>query len=300
MWTGLCLIVLGVVFFLWRTAGINHEKSIDAEKFGQFGDFVGGLVGSVWAFAGIILFYVALKDQQQDIKINRKALEQQINEFRAQTDEAKETRAVMIAQSKTLNIQQFESTFFSSLTLLNSIIQSITYIVPPLNALIADSYPYDTTQKYLGRDSFKYFYFDLGKEYRYLVRDYVVNQLKQSYSTSGSYVIPIDKQQEFANSAYLEFFKSHQSHVGHYFRTMYNIMRFIKDKSPENRKYYSNLVRSQLSTYEHLLLFYNCHSDYGKERFKPLLEEFSMLDNMEKSELLDNDHLNFFSKTAYK
>jgi hypothetical protein len=32
------------------------------------GDFIGGVVGSIWAFASVLLFYAALKIQQEELR----------------------------------------------------------------------------------------------------------------------------------------------------------------------------------------------------------------------------------------
>ena len=312
MIVGIVLFFLGLFFFLWQHIGINTSEKIDASKFGQFGDFVGGLIGSLWAFAGVILFYVALTEQRDDIRTNREvlktqvnALEQQIKEFELQREELELTREVFIDQSKTLKLQQFESTFFNSMNLLNNIIQSITYIVPPPPppTRLGDQpvFPQpDRTKIYNGRDSFEFFYKDLKKEYQALYADYVLNNLREVYSPGATFNVPVTVQEEFANTAYENFFEQQHSDLGHYFRTIYNIVKFINDRKPDNPKYYTSLLRSQLSTYEHLLLFYNCQSTYGIEKFKPLIIEYSMLDNMAISELLDNGHKDLYPEKAYE
>lgn len=77
----------------------DTSSQINSEKFGQLGDYVGGIVGSLWSLAGVVLFYVALTEQREDIKLNRetletqvKALHLQIKEFELQTVELEETR----------------------------------------------------------------------------------------------------------------------------------------------------------------------------------------------------------------
>lgn len=138
MVVGIVLFFIGLILFFWQSISIDTTLQIDSSKFGQFGDYVGGLIGSLWAFAGVILFYVALTEQRDDIRTNREvlktqvnALEQQIKEFEQQTEELGLTREVIIDQSKTLKIQQFESTFFNSMNLWNNIIESITYTPSP-------------------------------------------------------------------------------------------------------------------------------------------------------------------------
>ena len=34
---------------------------------GQVGDFIGGVIGSIWALAGVFLYFSALKLQQQEL-----------------------------------------------------------------------------------------------------------------------------------------------------------------------------------------------------------------------------------------
>lgn len=47
-----------------------------------------------------------------------------------------------------------------------------------------------------------------------------------------------------------------------------------------------------------LLLFYNALSPSGTA-FKPLIEEWALLDNMPKIKLLEHQHVNLFEHTAF-
>lgn len=124
--------------------------------------------------------------------------------------------------------------------------------------------------------------------------------MRKVYRPKAPFDIPIKVKEDNANAAYKNFFEQNHSDLGHYFRTIYNIVKFINDGKPANPKYYTSLLRSQLSTYEHLLLFYNCQSKYGDKKFKPLIIQFSMLDNMSISELLDQEHKDFYPPKAYE
>lgn len=118
---GILLIILGLYLFLIHG---NWEKSsvLDESKIGQFGDFIGGVVGTLFALAGVILYYAALVDQRKDFKTNQdalnlqvKALNQQIVEFQEQRKELEITRQIYEQQNRTMKIQQFESNFYSYL-----------------------------------------------------------------------------------------------------------------------------------------------------------------------------------------
>ena len=132
LWFGIILFGIGIFLFLWKES-FTGENKINSEKIAQFGDFIGGIIGSVWSLAGVILFYVALTEQREDIKINREALNaqvsalnKQIEEFELQRDELKETRKVFKEQSETLKIQRFENTFFQLINLHHEIIDKLT------------------------------------------------------------------------------------------------------------------------------------------------------------------------------
>lgn len=148
-----CLSLMGIVVFvcfviLNLTCGNWHfSLLLNEEKIGQFGDFVGGVVGSLFALVGVILYYVALKEQRKDLKMNQEslklqtdALNQQVEEFRAQEKEMRETREVYEKQTllfekqtqcyetqaqeyrkqtKLLALQQFDSSFYSLLKILS-------------------------------------------------------------------------------------------------------------------------------------------------------------------------------------
>src|SRR5690606_4794809 len=129
---GLILLLIGFVMFIWNDWSFSSSDKLKSDKVGQFGDFVGGLIGSIWALAGVVLFYVALTEQRFDFATNRKVLEaqtealkQQIKEFELQREELSETRKVFSIQSETLKKQQFESTFFNLLNLHHEIVNSI-------------------------------------------------------------------------------------------------------------------------------------------------------------------------------
>lgn len=88
--------------------------------------------------------------------------------------------------------------------------------------------------------------------------------------------------------------------MGHYFRNLYHIVKFVDNSDLENKKTYTNFVRAQLSSFELVLIFYNCLSDKGSEKFKPLVEEYSLLKNMNTDLVFNQKHLNEYCHKAYK
>ena len=123
--------LLLTVFFLWNET-LNIEKEINHSKFGTFGDFFGGVIGSMWSLGGVLLFYYALREQRKDFKTNKEALGEQVKalnlqseEFKLQREELYQSRKVFTEQAKTLKQQRLESTYFALIELYNKIIISL-------------------------------------------------------------------------------------------------------------------------------------------------------------------------------
>ena len=112
---------------------------------------------------------------------------------------------------------------------------------------------YSFRQKFSGRRLFSDFYDKLRNQFESLYKAY-----------------PNEDQLLLINKAYSAFYEDEQSNVGHYFRTLYNIVKFVDTSKARDKHTYINLLRAQLSSNELLLLFYNCLSDKGNKRFKPL------------------------------
>lgn len=81
--------------------------------------------------------------------------------------------------------------------------------------------------------------------------------------------------------------------LDHYFRHLYRVFKYI-DEAPifannEKKKYeYACIMRASLSQYELIMLFYNCLSRNGMEKFKPLIEKYAIFNNL-RVELLATD-----------
>lgn len=191
----------------------------------------------------------------------------QQTELRESRVELKRSADALLEQSESLKKQNFESTFFQMLTIHNGIVNSID--------LIKDG------NVSRGRDCFNAFYTRLNKIYR-----------ENKSNASGKY-----DESSIIKLSYDQFWKSHQTELRHYYRYLYNIVRFVKETNFVDGPYI-RLIRAQLSDQELLLLFYNCISKNGGN-FTKLVEEFSLLDNLPKIRLLDKSHEAMLKSIAF-
>lgn len=177
-------------------------------------------------------------------------------------------------QNETLRKQNFEDTFFQMLRLHHEIVNSIR-----IQGVIS----------YDGRESFSYLCERLRQEYS------IQLERNKNSITFEKGVESI----EFVNGISKEFFSDYQPSIGHYFRNLYNIIKFVDKSNINDKKFYTNLVRAQLSTNELHLLFYNCLSIHGNEKFRPLIEKYALLKNMEKVPLINVNHEQFYATSAF-
>jgi hypothetical protein len=100
---------------------------------------------------------------------------------------------------------------------------------------------------------------------------------------------------------YGKFYGEQQSHLGHYFRTVYHVFKFCNESNLQETELrrYTSLARAQLSAPELFLLFYNGLSPFGV-KFKPLIEKFGLLEHLDFELLLHPSHKTLYAESAYQ
>ena len=162
--------------------------------------------------------------------------------------------------------QSFETTVFGLLQTHAQIIQDI------------DIQAGTGVVSYRGRDCFRRYYAHIGRHYRTL--------------TSAH---PTVLDGELVVEAFNLMYEKHRHNLGHYLRFTYNIFRYIDEADIEEsaKIKYSRIVRSQISDYELLVLFYNCLHTNGEQRFKPLVEQYALFNNLPIGLLIRSEHRGF-------
>lgn len=240
-------LLLAVLFFLifgdW-----HFSTTMSEEKVGQFGDFVGGFIGTVLAFAASLLYLLALKEQRKDVRINQQSLQKQTEEFQNQVSELQQSRQAFQKQLEMMQRQQFESNFYSYFNIYLDVKSNITGV--------------DTN----GESRLRKFLRNLSE------RLSSVNLCgKNEYD---AYV--------FASQEYCKEIISSNFSLSHYFRTFYRLMSIAVSApgdSQVDKMKYVKIIRSQLSEEELLVLYYNSHSQYAGQA-KKLLYEYNILKHL--------------------
>lgn len=85
----------------------------------------------------------------------------------------------------------------------------------------------------------------------------------------------------------------------HYFNNLYYIVKFIHEDKVYDKWKYIGILRSQLSTSEQALLFYNCLGNRDSEKFKSLIEEYALFENMDYELLINKIHIRQYDLKAF-
>ncbi len=215
--------IAGIVILLILFA-MNFRKSdisTSVAEWGQFGDYMGGLLNPLFGLISVVLVAATLRSQTQAARL-----------------------------------QAFENQFYALIELHASIVQSI------------DRKMKDKTIMH-GRDCFRLFY-------RKIVR------ISQTDNVSMS-------------TAYQRFLESDGWEIEHYFRTVYHLFKHVKDGAAQieatesQRKRYYDLIKSQISQYELVLLWLNVQS-INKGNWETILNESEAkpFEHLNRANLIEN------------
>jgi hypothetical protein len=162
--------------------------------------------------------------------------------------------------------QGFENKFFQLLRFHHDIVDAIQVRLPP-GGVASHHLP----QPPQGRPAFSVLYQRLTEKY---------DAAQKQHPGAAAGLLAVE--------AYDRFFEEHQDPMGHYFRNLYQIIKFIdrSDEGTKDKDFYAHLVRAQMSSHELLLLFYDGTSQYGKDKFYPLIEKYAFLENMPQGDLI--------------
>jgi len=263
-WLCFILVIVGFIVgaYGYSAYDMRWDKGLES-----FGNFASGTVVGIWSLAGVILIFIAflgqkfeLQYQKEELILNRKELE--------------ETRMVMNEQKKEFELQNkylleqnLSNHFFQLLKNYNEIVYNMDI-------------GHDKYRK-VGRDCFNTMYHDFKSLYNNMF---------------------ISKNSEYnrVEISYLEFYEDNQSDLGNYYRNLYHLIKYIDKSTIENKQFYINIVRAQLSTYELGLLFYNGLSSYGNQKLKPLIERYNLIKNLPKNVLIKTEHAEFYSGIKFE
>jgi len=272
------MLFVGVVALVLYAIKFHGELSVDNTDWGVFGDYIGGTLNPL--ISGFAIYWI-------------------IKTYNLQKKELFESRTILQGQSEALKKQNIESSFFQLMSLFNDLINGLTVSGRPVELPDDKVTPWNFEGTEVNKQCFE-------KLHNILINGYFHEHKRGNYTielTSGQIVyefcnIKGDKIGEDSlpltieklNNDYDYFYQEFGHLIGHYFRTLFHIIKFIDNSlfDDEQKKQYINLVRAQLSKYELGLLFYNSiNPRYGLCKFFPLIHKYGLLKHLEDEVLVN-------------
>ncbi|CAI1721666.1 Uncharacterised protein [Serratia fonticola] len=275
-------VIIACVFY-YNAIGVNSSRysSIPLEGKGQIGDSWGMFTSifSALAFGGLISTLIF---QSASINQAKKESDEQDNRYKK---------------------QQIENTFFRMLDIHSDLVKEID--LKRVESLITVA---------SGRDAFTIFHKKL-KVLHKAAR--TISSRSENYPLEASSLnfytfckknkqnVPASKDDNELNVigfAYTSFWNEHRADLGHYFRFLFNLIKYIdtSELNDTEKLRYVKIVRAQLSDYETVIIFYNALSWMSVNKFKPLIEKYTILDNLPDDLIFDINHKKFFEESAFK
>lgn len=276
------------LYILLYTPFDSLEEKLNTikESKGFFGDSFGALNSFFSAFA-LLGVYCTVRMQRQQIQMQR--------------DEIHNQNLEIVENKELRRIEQFENSFFNLLNQHNELLNSIVY------------------KEKRGKEALETIFFlfrDYNSSWFEELNNYSIKgcHLSNSQEVDGNLKYPRELVKKFSfdinkinrheiNLQWETNYKKTDYKTGYFFRSLFNLIAFVDRFETSNTEFdkaiYTKLIRAQLSMGEILLIFYNCISDLGAEKFKPLVEKYSLLKGIDENLLLHQSHKDLYDKKAY-
>lgn len=244
------IVVFMVVVFYWPALFVwSFETGTLGDAFGFWNSIFSGL-----ALIGVVISIIL---QSQELKAQRLELEKTSTALSGQLDQ----------QQK----DNFETTFFRLLGILQDVSNSVRAPRLLVNEPI-DDHKGDIVAQSRGADVFdrlcKYIYKAKAED----LGDGLTVKLTVYYGPT-----PISK--SFVNSQFFDWiYEEFADELGQYYRLLFNLLEMIDEAGHlSDQKRYANIVRAGLSKSQVILLALNCASEGGSEQMQTLVVKWRML-----------------------
>ncbi len=243
-----------IIFVFTKVFRLDPSQPVNPDALNTIGEFFGGTIGSIWTLAGVILFYLALIYQRRELELQR--------------EELVESRMILSHQSETIEIQQFENTFFQ---LLNFHLETGKRIHSQEDG-----------------DGFDKMFADLKKGI-----DSVKRKRKKDRGSS-------ELDEHALETAFRNVYDGYRNTLSHYIANFKALVFLVNEKS-KDPVFYMNLIKPHLSEQEVLIQFYYLILYNKDKKLKSIVEKYGLFErlNIRAVQSIDKLHLEALKESAY-
>ena len=256
----------------------RETDTINPTTAGQFGDFVGGYIGTAFALLSVLLLYRTLRTQQQSAK--------------QQFFESKYFELIKMHRDNVAEMRLHSTLGRHVFPLILRELCAVQAIV----CTVASRRHLDLTQHQILHVSYCCVFYgvsqDLSKMLRTSLHEYCsdfIEEIKERLTNASTRAEVVA-----TNDLPYTPFEGQQSLLGHYYRHLYQTIQYV-DRHDQNIDHYEYVktVRAQLSTHEQVLLLINSLCPLGSHWWsESLIIKYKMVKNIPQNFLDPDDFLN--------
>jgi len=253
-----------LLLFLFKTTSINLNSPIDTNIFANYGSVVGGISAALLSLVSVLLIIHSIKEQEKTRILQN--IEQRFFELLKFVRENSENA---LSKGKTgrkvfVEIKKEFNQLFNKIKIWYKVENTNGDVFKWKSDLINITY----LIIFYGLDEAQYDF--LKGHLRNIItndrvwedfKNYLLDPMTRTHKTTKEENIEKPKQ----SPKYLKY-DGYQNILGHYFRHLFQTVKFINDQPiiDYKQKYeYIKILRAQLSTFEQVLFFYNSMSTIG-------------------------------------
>ena len=260
---GISLVVsTALIILFWQNRSWDSSWPIDNGLFGTYGDFIGGVVGTIIAFYSAYLLIRTFQSQEQ---VNRNVITTNQNIIKTNNT----TSFVNEKQLYNTLLQVFNSKFGQFISAYQCAINNYVFSTD--------------NNKEVGRKAF----------------EALANQfMEEQFINENDYY----RRCLSAVCVYMDYYSKNRHYLAVHFRMLYLLTSLVSasDLDKEDKILYAKLIRGQLSESEMIMLRYNCHSEYGM-KMQVYCNEFNLIKHLPIMQLLEfRQHYNIIKDKVEK
>ncbi|MEP3144955.1 putative phage abortive infection protein [Qipengyuania citrea] len=167
-------------------------------------------------------------------------------------------------QRSAVRRQMFVATFVGMMERLQSTVQDTDFFVVRRTAVGGNLFEERLEAAYSGQAAF----YEFSQELRLSIIDNLLAEMSED-AKAGLLII-----------TYNGFYEKYIDRLGHYFRQIYHIVKYIDENGDDEKERFVKILRSTMTNSQLLLLAYNLIAGEGRVKFRKYAAEYSLLHNL--------------------
>jgi hypothetical protein len=278
--TEIVVVIIGFVLMnaIFVSSAFRNGSSIDPTTAGQFGDFVGGYIGTAFTLISVVLLFATLKNQRN-----------------AAQEQNFETKYFELIKMHRDNVSELELQNAKGRKIFVSLMREFRSILC-VTRRVGLECQQNLSQQQLLHIAYYCLFYGTGPNSSRMLKMSLAEFDNNFVSMLESELNKDEAKENVRADRKLCYvpFEGHQSRLGHYYRHLYQTVCYVdKQKLLLDKYEYVKTIRAQLTTHEQALLLLNSLAPIGNDWWKKgLIVKYRMVQNLPRDFFDPEDEFN--------